>query len=155
MRLSNVSTACALATALLLAGCGGGVEVGIEVPPPDRGPDFDVIALINGQRLSGVDVFPGETQTISIVAGDSFELDTDGPVYWDLSAGGSAAVPAAAGTTFVYQGAALNETSVGRTLLVLASSSNAAPGSTIPITITVTSRDDTSQYATIQLLVTD
>jgi hypothetical protein len=149
----NSSLACALVASLLVSACGGGVEVGVVVPPLNHGPDFDVIAWIDGQRLSGVDVFPGEVQTISVVAGDSFELDASGPVYWDLSAGNSADVPASAGSTFLYRGAALTETSVGATHLVLAVSSSAAAGSTVPITVTVTSQFDPNQFATIDLLV--
>lgn len=149
----SLSFASVLVAGLLVTGCGGGVEVGVVVPPPDNGPDFDIIALIDGQRLSGVDVFPGEAQTISVIAGDAFELDSSGPVFWDLSAGNSAEVPAAAGSTFVYQGAALNETSVGDSHLVLAVSSNAPAGSSVPITVTATSRFDQSQFATITLLV--
>lgn len=149
----NFSLACALVAGLLVTGCGGGVEVGFVVPVPDNGPDFDLVAMIDGQRLSGVDVFPGETQTISVVAGDSFELDSSGPVFWDLSAGNSSDVAASAGSTFVYQGAALNETSVGDSHLVLAVSSSAAAGSSVPITVTATSKFDQSQFATITLLV--
>jgi hypothetical protein len=151
----NTSLACVLIASLLVTGCGGGVEVGIVVPPPDNGPDFDVVAMIDGQRLSGVDVFPGEAQTISVVAGDSFELDSSGPVFWDLSAGNSSDVAASAGSTFIFQGAALNETSVGDSHLVLAVSSSAAAGSSIPITVTVTSKFDPSQFATINLLVSN
>ncbi len=155
MRPLNISLACMLAASVFVAGCGGGVEVGFVIPPPDRGPDFDLVAMIDGQRLSGVDVFPGEAQTISVLDGDAFELDSSGAVFWDLSAGNSADVPASAGSTFIYQGAALNETSVGATHLVLAVSSSAAPGSSIPITITVTSKFDPNQFATINLLVSN
>ena len=151
----KVSLACVLLASLLVAGCGGGVAGGVVLPPPDQGPDFDVVAMIDGQRLSGVDVFPGEAQTISVVAGDSFELDSSGPVFWDLSAGNGSGVAASAGSTFTYQGAALNETSVGDSHLVLAVSSSAAAGSTIPIAVTVTSRFDHRQFATINLLVSN
>ena len=137
---------------LALTGCGGGVEVDYAVPV-DTGPDFDVIALIDGSRLSGVDVFPGESQTISVLAGDALELDSSGPVYWDLSAGNSALVPAATGTTFVYAGAGLYQTSVGDSHLVMAVSSSAPPGSSIPISITVTSQFDSNQVAIIDVLV--
>ena len=153
MRNFNISLACVLAASLFVAGCGGGVDVGITVPP--AGPDFDVVAMIDGQTLSGVDVFPGEVQTISVVAGDSFELDSSGPVFWDLSAGNSAEVAASTGSTFIYQGAALNETSVGDSHLVLAVSSSAPAGSSIPISVTVTSQSDPSQFATINLLVSN
>ncbi len=138
-----------------LAACGGGFDVGVVVPPADNGPDFDVIAMIDGQRLSGVDVFPGEDQTIAVTSGDAFELDSSGPVYWDFSAGGSAEVAAVAGSTFVYAGAAINETSVGDSHLVMAVSSSAAAGSTIPILITITSQNDPSQFATFEVLVSN
>jgi len=143
-----------LLASALLAGCGGGVDVAV-VAPPDNGPDFDVIAMIDGHRLSGVDVFPGDTEAISVVPGDAFELDSSGPVWWDLSAGGSALVEAHAGNTFVYQGASLAETAVGDSHLVMAVDSSAAPGSSIPITVTVTSKFDSSQVATIHVLVSN
>ena len=152
MRRFKIALASVLTSTLLLAGCGGGVDVTVTVPP-DRGPDFDLIALIDGHRLSGVDVFPGDAQTISVVAGDAFELDSSGPVFWDLSAGGSASVEASAGSTFLSQGASLNETAVGDGHLVLAVDSTAPAGSSIPITITVTSKFDPGQIATVNLLV--
>lgn len=155
MRPLKIALACVLTSTLFLAGCGGGVDVAVTVPPPDRGPDFDLIALIDGHRLAGVDVFPGDEQTISVVAGDAFELDSSGPVYWDLSAGGSAAVEASAGSTFIYQGASLTETSVGDGHLVLAVDSTAPAGSSIPITIIVTSQTDAGQVATVNLLVSN
>jgi len=155
MRPLKIALAGLLAASAFLAGCGGGVDVSVTVPPPDRGPDFDVIALIDGHRLAGVDVFPGDEETISVVAGDAFELDSSGPVFWDLSAGGSAAVEAHAGDTFVYQGASLNETAVGDGHLVLAVDSTAPAGSSIPITVTVTSRFDPDQVATIHVLVSN
>jgi hypothetical protein len=136
-----------------LSGCGGGVDVAVTEPVQPSSPDFAVTALIDGARIANLDVFPGESQTISVVAGDAFELDTDGPVYWDFSAGGSGDIAASAGATLVYAGASLNETSVGDSHLVLAVSSSAPPGSSIPVTIYVTSKNDSSQVATIDLLV--
>ncbi len=152
-RLAPSALLCSLV--LALTACGGGVDVGVVVPPVDTGPDFDLIAMIDGQRLAGVDVFPGEAQTISVVSGDAFELDSNGPVYWDFSAGGGTEVAAVAGSTFFYAGAAINETSVGDSHLVMAVSSSAPAGSTIPVSITVTSQSDPSQVATIQLLVSN
>jgi len=154
MRHLKIALASVLTASLFLAGCGGGAEVDVVVTP-DRNPDFDLIALIDGHRLAGVDVFPGEEQTISVVAGDAFELDSSGSVFWDLSAGGSAAVEASAGSTFIYQGATLHETSVGDGHLVLAVDSSAPAGSAIPITITVTSQFDSGQVATVNLLVSN
>jgi hypothetical protein len=155
MRRLHFSLISVLLASLFVTGCGGGVDVGVDISPADNPPDFDVIAMINGQKIAGVDVFPGESQTISVVAGDAFELDTSGPVFWDLSAGQSAGVAAAAGSTFLYEGAALDETAVGNDHLVMAVSSSAAAGSSIPVTVTVTSQADPSQVATITLLVSN
>ncbi|HEY9010148.1 MAG TPA: hypothetical protein VIN06_03945 [Devosia sp.] len=144
------------ALALALSGCGGGsVDVGVTVPVAPPPADFDVTAMINGAPLANLDVFPGESQTVSVVAGDAFELDTNGPVFWDFSAGGSADIPATPGATVVYGGASLNEAAVGDTHLVLSTASTAPAGSSIPITIYVTSQRDSSQVATIDLLVTN
>ena len=154
MRIGLMSGAI-VALVLALSGCGGGAEVSVVVPVGPAGPDFDVVAQINGEPIAHLDVFPGESETISVVSGDAFELDSSGPVFWDLSAGGSAAVEAHAGDTFVYQGASLNETAVGDGHLVLAVDSTAPAGSSIPITVTVTSRFDPDQVATIHVLVSN
>jgi hypothetical protein len=123
----------------------------VPVAPPL--PDFAVTALIHGAQIPNLDVHAGESQTISVTAGDAFELDTDGPIYWDFSAGGSADIAASPCATVVYGGASLNETAVGDFHLVLAVSSSAPPGSSIPVTIYVTSMNDSSQVATIDLMV--
>jgi hypothetical protein len=151
----KVALAVPLAITLALAGCGGGVDVGVTVPVGPAVPDFDVVALINGTPVAGVDVFPGESQTIAVPAGDAFELDSSGPVFWDFSVGGSADIAAAAGGTILYQGASVNETAVGASHLVLGVSSTAPVGSTIPITIYVTSQYDSSQFSTIRVLVSN
>jgi hypothetical protein len=149
--LSRASVAVALVAAL--SGCGGGVDVDVVVPVVPAGPDFDVGALINGEPISHFDVLPGDTETISVVAGDALELDSSGPVYWDFSAGGSADIHAVTGGAIQFEDATLRETVVNSSQLVLSVTSNAPPGSSVPITIYVTSQDDSSQYATIDLLV--
>jgi len=138
---------------LALAGCGGGADVEVVVPVVPAGPDFDVGAQINGAPIAHLDVLPGDTETISVVAGDALELDSSGPVYWDFSAGGSADIHAVTGGAIQFEGAMLHETVVNSSQLVLSVTSDASPGSTVPITIYVTSQDDSRQYATIDLLV--
>jgi len=155
MRIGLVSGANAAIVALVLAlsGCGGGAEVSVVVPVGPAGPDFDVVAQINGEPIAHLDVFPGERETVSVVSGDAFELDASGPVYWDFSAGGSADIPAVTGGAVLYGGATLHETVVNGSQLVLSVTSSAPPGSSVPVTIYVTSQDDSSQVATIDLLV--
>jgi hypothetical protein len=142
-----------VALVLALSGCGGGADVTVVVPVTPAGPDFDVVARINGEPIAHLDVLPGESETISVVSGDAFELDTSGPVYWDFSAGGSADIPAVTGGAILYGGATLHETVVNGSQLVLSVTSSAPPGSSVPVTIYVTSQDDSSQVATIDLLV--
>ena len=155
MRIGLVSSANMAIVALVLAlsGCGGGADVSVVVPVTPAGPDFELGAQINGQPISNLDVFPGETQTISVISGDAFELDSSGPVYWDFSAGGSADIPAATGGAIAFEGAVVHETVVNGSQLVLSVTSSAPPGSSVPITIYATSQSDSSQFATIDLLV--
>jgi hypothetical protein len=143
----------AAALALGLAGCGGGVDVGVTVPVGPAGPAFDVGAQINGVPLAHFDILPGDAQTVSVIAGDTFELDSDGPVYWDFSAGGSAGIAAQAGGAFTYGDAIVEESVVNGSQLVVHVDSSAPPGTSIPVTVHITSQDDPSQYATVDLLI--
>jgi hypothetical protein len=144
----------AAALSLGLAGCGGGsVDVGVTVPVSPAGPAFDVGAQINGVPIAHFDVLPGDAQTISLIAGDTFELDSDGPVYWDFSAGGSAEIPAQAGGAFTYGDAIVEESVVNGSQLVVRTDSSAPPGTSIPVRVYITSQDDPSQYATLDLLI--
>ena len=142
-----------LVLAFGLAGCGGGgsVDVGVSVPP--AAPAFDVGAQIDGTPIAHFDVLPGDAQTVSVVAGDTFELDSDGPVYWDFSLGGGAGIPAQEGSALVYGDATVQEIVVNGSHLVLSVDSTAPPGTSIPVTIYITSQDDPTQYATIDLVI--
>src|ERR1700751_5734092 len=106
MRIGLVSRASMASVVLVLAlsGCGGGVDVSVVVPVTPAGPEFDVGAQINGEPIAHLDVFPGETETISVISGDALELDSSGPVDWDFSAGGSADIPAVTGGAIEFEG---------------------------------------------------
>ena len=100
-----------LGAALLLAGCGGGgsgpsVAVAVAVAPPPVA--FDVIMYANGVQVAGVEVLPGEEQTVYLPAGQSFVLDSSDPVAWSLVVGG-VAVPGS-GNTIHYAGATVVQT---------------------------------------------
>ncbi len=100
-----------LGAALLLVGCGGGgsgpsVAVAVAVAPPPVA--FDVIMYANGVQVAGVEVLPGEEQTVYLPAGQSFVLDSSDPVAWSLVVGG-VAVPGS-GNTIHYAGATVVQT---------------------------------------------
>ena len=142
----------ASAMALGLAGCGGG-SVDVAVTPPPAAPAFDVGAQIDGVPIAHFDVLPGDAETVSVLAGDTFELDSDGAVVWDFSVGGSADIPAQAGGALVYGDATVNETVVGDSRLLVSVDSSAPPGTAIPVTIYITSQDDPTQYGTVDLVI--
>ena len=109
--IKNLLAALFVGSALLLAGCGGGgtgssVSVAVAVAPPPVA--FDVIMYANGVQVAGVEVLPGEEQTVYLPAGQSFVLDSSDPVAWSLVVGG-VAVPGS-GNTIHYAGATVVQT---------------------------------------------
>jgi hypothetical protein len=154
MRKLNLSLIAVLAAGFVLTACGGGVEVGVEIPPQQQA-DFDLGAKLNGQWLTNVDVFPDEQQTIQVQVGDVLELDSSGPVAWETVAGNSAGIPTQAGTTVLYGGAAFTETVSTPGQLVFAISSAQPLVAPVPLTIYATSLDDAYQTARIDLVVTN
>jgi len=153
MRKLTLSLVAVAAAGLLLTACGGGVEVGVEIPPPQA--DFDVGAKLNGQWLGDVDVFPDDEQTIQVQVGDVLELDSSGPVAWETVAGNSAGIPTQAGTTVLYGGAAFTETVSTSGQLVFAISSAQPLVAPVQMTVYATSLHDAYQTARIDLVVTN
>jgi hypothetical protein len=138
---------------LLLTGCGGGIDVGVDVSPPPSAA-FDIGAKLNGYPLASVDVFPNEDQTIQVQTGDVLELDSSGPVSWETVAGSTAGIPTQGGATVVYGGVNFTETISMPGQLTLAVSSPQPLAAPVPLTIYATSLDDASQTARIDLVVT-
>jgi len=153
MRKLSLSLVAMAASGLLLTACGGGVDVGVEIPPPQA--DFDVGAKLNGQWLGDVDVFPDDEQTIQVQVGDVLELDSSGPVAWETVAGNSAGIPTQAGTTVLYGGAAFTETVSTSGQLVFAISSAQPLVAPVQMTVYATSLHDAYQTARIDLVVTN
>ena len=143
-----------LACGLLLTACGGGVDVGVEIPPPPHAA-FDVGAKLNGQWLGDVDVFPDDEQTIQVRVGDVLELDASGAVDWETVAGNTAGIPTQAGTTILYGGAAFTESVSTPYQLVFAVSSAQPLPAPVQLTVYATSRDDAYQTARINVVVTN
>jgi len=153
MRYFIVPLASVLTAGLFLTGCGGGVEVGIDVPVTPNAA-FDVGAKLNGIPLTSIDVFPDEEQTIQVQTGDVLELDSSGPVSWEMVAGSSAGIPTQTGSSVLFDGVAFTETVSTAGQLVLAVSASQPLTAPVPVTVYATSRDDAWQTARIDIVVT-
>ena len=143
--------ALALAALAALAGCGGGVWIGDD----GDGPDFDVIAAVDGHRVPGFDVFPGEADTVQAVVGDAVELDSSGPVDWSIAPAGGGEVDAHAGDAIAVGGAVLHETVVNDGQLALSVSAADVLARPVHVTVYATSRWDGHEVARIDLVITD
>ena len=152
MRSLTLPLACVLTAGFLLTGCGGGVDVGIDVSPPSAA--FDLGAKLNGYPLTNVDVFPDQDQTIQVQTGDVLEIDASGPVSWETVAGSTAGIPTQSGSTVIFDGVAFTETVSTPGQLTLAVSASQPLTAPVPLTIYATSLDDASQTARIDIVVT-
>lgn len=148
--IAQRSTLALLAAASLsLAGCGGGVEV--SVPPPPL--PFSIGVSIGGSAVTGLVISPGTTQDVTMSAGQSISLDANEPVAWSLEVGGSQV--AGDGITVYYGGAAITQTAVSSSSIVV---DTAAPsGLVVPVTFTfvATSTLDATQVATVKVTLTN
>jgi hypothetical protein len=152
---------------LLLTGCGGGVDVGVGVGiaggsgvisanvqiPFAQFEEFDLIMLANGRQLPGVQVFPGEAQTVFLPVGQTFLIDSSGPVTWNVQVAGSPIV--GVGNIISYGGATITETL--RTSLQIGGSTFASGPlvAQVPITYIATSVYHPDQVARITIVLTD
>ena len=155
MKRLNLSLTCLLITSLFLSGCGGGVDVAVEIPPPPPTAAFDLGAKLNGHPLANVDVFPDEEQTIQLQVFDTLEVDSSGPVSWEIVAGSSAGIPTQSGGTLLFEGVAFTETLSTSGQLVLAISAAQPLAGPVPVTLYATSLDDYTQTARIDIVVTN
>jgi hypothetical protein len=131
-----------------LTGCGGGGEAEVS-----SGPEFEIGALVGNRPVAGVDVLPGERQTIYVAVGLPIELDSTGPVDWSVFVGGSAVPPS--GSTIYYGGATIDELTTTRTRFAIGTSSVAPLQVSIPITVYATSLVDRGQVAQIDIVLTN
>ena len=140
-------TALLVSATVALSGCGGGGE-GDYVPPP---PAFNIGVLVGGQPLAGVGILPGVEQTIYLPVGQTFELDSTGPVAWAVVIGG-VPVPASGATVF-NGGATIQE--VLTTSTHFAAHTYAAQPLVAPVRVTLyaTSLLDANQVATINFIL--
>jgi hypothetical protein len=143
-----------LSAALLLSGCGGGsVDVVVDAGPPPIA--FDVVLFASGVQVPGVEVLPGEEQTVYLRVGQSFILDSSNPVAWSVVVGGQGIL--GTGNTIFYGGATVLETRTtnfefeAQTFLT-----NPAPLPVpVPLTFYATSLSFPGQVAKINIVLTN
>lgn len=140
-RRALLATAAAV-TAVTVAGCGGGVEVGVD--------GFSMSVSIDGQPY-GSPVVPGAPLDVSIDAGQSIALDANEPAVWTMVMG-STAVPAD-GTNWLYAGATLRATAVTSTRVILDTSASRPLLAPVPVTLTARSTFDSALIAVVNVTV--
>jgi hypothetical protein len=142
---------------LVLTGCGGGsVDVAVVVAPPP--PAFDLVMFANGVQLPGVELFPGEEQTVYLPVGQTFLLDSSGPVVWSAAVAGSAVPLPGVNGTISYSGATILQTRLtnfefgANTYRTNPSLSLPAP---VPTVFFATSLNDPHQVARLNIILTN
>ena len=138
----------ALAASLALAGCGGGGDYGGDYPSSNR--VFDVGAIVNGQTYPTV-FHPGQPGAISILVGQSIELDATEPVVWGFSVNGSPLF--GSGTTVFYQGVSVTQSFLNPSRVVIDTALVGPAVLPIFITLSATSTIDAAQVAVVNLQV--
>lgn len=141
LALRRVAIVASVAALLSLSACGGGGDGGVT---------FDVGVVVAGQPVNGVAIQPGGTQTITISAGQSIELDASESVIWTLEVGGSAVT---GNSSAYYQGVTITETALSPSRIALDTSSAYFLQAPVPITLTAVSTFDSAQVATVNVLI--
>lgn len=131
-----------LALALGLTACGGGDPV-----------PFSVDVLVAGQVVSAAPVVSGSSQSITLRAGQSIELDASEPVVWTLYVGGSAVT--GSGTTVSYAGVDITQTAVSASRIAVDTFAAYLLAAPVPVTFTATSTLDSALVATVDVLITN
>lgn len=132
-----------LAVAANLSACGGGGDAFVT---------FDVGVRVGGVVVSGPPVSSGSHRSITMYAGQSIELDANEPVYWTLLVGGSSVF---GGVTVVYAGLAITQTAISSSRIAVDTSTRFGLVNPVPMTLIATSRIDSAQVATVDVLVTN
>ena len=114
---------------------------------------FDIGVVVAGQPVNGVQIVPGQSQSLSVSVGQSLELDASEPVVWTLEVGGSAVT--GSGTTVYYAGVSITQTAVSSSRIVVDTSAAYPLAAPVPITLVATSTVDAAQVATVNVLITN
>lgn len=142
--MSRLGWASALATSLVLAGCGGG---GTE--EPDAVPVGGVQVQVVGTTSSYAPVLGGQVLDVAASVGQQVEFDANEPVAWSFSVNGSPLF--GSGTTVDVGGVTISQAQVDASHVVLTSGFYAPALLPVDIVLTATSTIDAAQVATIHL----
>lgn len=160
-----------LSGTVLLTACGGGVDVGvgigvgsnaqisanINIPIDFVEPyqdDFDLILFANSREVPGVQVYPGESQTVYLPVGQTFLIDSNGPVTWQVQVAGSAPI-VGSGNTISYGGAVVSETRRTNTQIGGSTFANGPLLTQVAVTYIATSVYHADQVASITIVLTN
>ena len=131
----------AVMTAATLTACGGGGS--------DGGSDvaFDVSVVVPGQTLSPV--FAGDTVNVSILAGQSIELDASEPAIWNFTVNDSPLF--GSGTTVVVGGLSIVQSDLTPSRVVIDTALIGPTVLPIFINLSATSTFDAAEVANVTL----
>lgn len=136
--LRRLALPASLALAMGLVACGGG--------------DFPLTIDVSvGGHVSGPPIGPGQRHTITLIAGQSIELDASEPVAWTLYVGGSAVT--GSGTVVSYGGVDIALTTVSSSRIVVDTHAAFALAAPVLVTFTATSTIDSALVATVDVLI--
>lgn len=134
-----------LATALMLAACGGGDD-------SDLAGDFNIGVTVGGQFVSRTPVAPGGSLNLAIRAGESVIVDAGESVVWTLRVGGTAV---SGGAQVLFAGANIVATTLSQSAVALDTRADFRLPAPVPISLVATSTFDSFQVVTVNLLITN
>ena len=140
------SVVATLATALMLAACGGGDD------DSDIGGDFNIGVTVGGQFVSRTPVAPGGSLNLAIRAGESLVVDAGESVVWTVRVGGTAV---SGGAQVLFAGANIVATPVSQSAIAVDTRADFRLPAPVPISLTATSTFDSFQVVTVNLLITN
>lgn len=137
----RLAAAGVLAAGLLVAGCGGG----------GSSSSFYLTAMVSGQNMGNYGT--GSAGTLYVHGGQYFELDANEPVVWTLYVGNTAV--SGTGTSVQYAGAVVTLTAESDSRIAVDTYGTGTLSNNVPITLVATSTYDSTQVATVDVVITN
>jgi len=135
--------AAAACLAFALTACGGGGD--------DGSVTFDIGVIVAGQPLSSGYIHSGSSQSISVWAGDSLQLDASEPVVWSLQVAGTSV--SGSGTTVYYGGIGVTIDTISASRILVDTFDTSAFSTPVALTFTATSTYDAAVVSTVTVYV--